>query len=825
MRSKSTNNQHIIGGICCLLTIAMGHFQPLFSVDTTSAMTNAPSSSQISQFNQLPNTTKAAVLNQVNSQKTEPSPSQPNTGQIDAPKVTNPNDSAKALPSAIELQYSQESESTLYTPKIGDTIANTTLSPKPQQYGYAFFQGLSGSNSAYVNTPTNPDYILGPGDALLIRVWGKIEEQFSVTIDTNGQIYIPKVGVINVAGVSYGAIGGVIKRELGKYYVNFQVSVTVGSMRSIKVFVLGEAVRPGAYDVPAKSTLMTVLYSSGGPSKTGSLRKIQLIRNKRVIKTVDLYDYLMSGNQGQDPMVQNFDTIFIPLIGNTVKIQGIVNRPGIYEIKGDETLYDAVQTLAGGVGPTYYGKRVQVERIVEGQKRIMVDVEVTDPSKFKSDLKSEKVKNGDLITLFPINGKRFNEVSIQGNVARPGTYQYTYGLTLGDLIQKADGILNDTYLQRLEIYRTKSGTQKQIIAINYTATASSRIRLNEFDIVQVHSKLDIDGPKTVKVIGSVNNGGEFSLLEGMKILDLAYLAKLSSIADREHLELARRNDDGSRRIINVNLSKLLLDPQSADNLLLQDQDQLFVRTDIKKTETRTIKISGQIIYPGIFEVKAGERLSDIIRRAGGVTSKAFLPGLVFSRESVRLRQEKALAHIGSDEEKSLLFDGSRIKSLDSQQYREIYDATLKNNRGNIATATLGRIVLDITSMDLIPAEHNIELQDKDEIYIPQIPTSVQIAGGVQNPSAQVFYPDHTAGFYIKHSGGYSRFARTSDMFVLRESGQVVREGGENISIQPGDTIYVPEEIKVQFDWVGGIFDFSKFIVNLVTGLAVIRYVL
>lgn len=821
MRSKSTNNQHIIGGICCLLTIAMGHFQPLFSADTTSAMTNAPSSSQISQFNQLPNTTKAAVLNQVNSQKTEPSPSQPNTGQIDAPKVTNPNDSAKALPSAIELQYSQESESTLYTPKIGDTNANMTLSPKPQQYGYSFFQGLSGSNSAYVNTPTNPDYILGPGDALLIRVWGKIEEQFSVTIDTNGQIYIPKVGVINVAGVSYGAIGGVIKRELGKYYVNFQVSVTVGSMRSIKVFVLGEAVRPGAYDVPAKSTLMTVLYSSGGPSKTGSLRKIQLIRNKRVIKTVDLYDYLMSGNQGQDPMVQNFDTIFIPLIGNTVKIQGIVNRPGIYEIKGDETLYDAVQTLAGGVGPTYYGKRVQVERIVEGQKRIMVDVEVTDPSKFKSDLKSEKVKNGDLITLFPINGKRFNEVSIQGNVARPGTYQYTYGLTLGDLIQKADGILNDTYLQRLEIYRTKSGTQKQIIAINYTATASSRIRLNEFDIVQVHSKLDIDGPKTVKVIGSVNNGGEFSLLEGMKILDLAYLAKLSSIADREHLELARRNDDGSRRIINVNLSKLLLDPQSADNLLLQDQDQLFVRTDIKKTETRTIKISGQIIYPGIFEVKAGERLSDIIRRAGGVTSKAFLPGLVFSRESVRLRQEKALAHIGSDEEKSLLFDGSRIKSLDSQQYREIYDATLKNNRGT----TLGRIVLDITSMDLIPAEHNIELQDKDEIYIPQIPTSVQIAGGVQNPSAQVFYPDHTAGFYIKHSGGYSRFARTSDMFVLRESGQVVREGGENISIQPGDTIYVPEEIKVQFDWVGGIFDFSKFIVNVVTGLAVIRSVL
>lgn len=507
MTSSPIYTRLIIGSLSGLLILAVGQ-QPLFCDGTTAALpaginSSSVSPSQINQFNQLPDTTKAAIIQQASTKKLESATPDTPAPQIESPKIVNPNDMLRTLPSAIELQYSQESEPTLYSPKIGDASVNAPPKSPPRQYGYSFFQGLGGSNSAYVNTPTNPDYILGPGDALLIRVWGKIEEQFSVTIDTNGQIYLPKIGVINVAGVTYGAIGNVIKRELGKYYVNFQVSVTVGSMRSIKVFVLGEAVRPGAYDVPAKSTLMAVLYSSGGPLKTGSLRKVQLIRNKHVIKTIDLYDYLMSGNQGQDPMIQNFDTIFIPLIGNTLKIQGIVNRPGIYEFNNDETLYDALQTLAGGAGPTYYGKRIQVERIVEGQKRIMVDIDIDDPSKMKSALKSEKLKNGDVITLFPIGGQRFNEVSIQGNVSRPGTYEFSYGMTLGDIIRKADGLLKDTYLQHIEIYRTKSGTEKQIIPVDYTATASSKIRLSEFDIIQVHSKLDIEGQKTVKVVGAV----------------------------------------------------------------------------------------------------------------------------------------------------------------------------------------------------------------------------------------------------------------------------------------------------------------------------------
>ena len=792
---------------------------PLFAENKSSF---APSSSQITQFNQLPDTAKGAIIQQANAKKTESAAPDPTDSQIETPKITNPKDSVRALPSAIELQYSQEAEAPLYTPKIGDASVTTSPQIKIQQYGYSFFQGLGGSNSAYVNTPTNPDYILGPGDALLIRVWGKIEEQFSVTIDTNGQIYLPKVGVINVAGVSYGAIGAVIKRELGKYYVNFQVSVTVGSMRSIKVFVLGEAVRPGAYDVPAKSTLMAVLYSSGGPLKTGSLRKVQLIRNKHVIKTIDLYDYLMSGNQGQDPMIQNFDTIFIPLIGNTIKIQGIVNRPGIYEFSADETLYDAVQTLAGGAGPTYYGKRIQVERIVEGQKRIMVDVDINDPSKFKAELKAEKLKNGDVITLFPIGSQRFNDVSIQGNVTRPGTYEYAYGMTLGDLIRKADGLLKDTYLQHIEIYRTKSETEKQIIPVNYNVTASSKIRLSEFDIVKVHSQLDIEGQKTVKVLGAVENGGDFRLLHGMKIVDLAYLAKISPLADREHAELVRRTDDGSLRIIKVNLEILLQDPLSTDNLLLQDRDQLFVRTDTQKSESRTIKISGQVIYPGSFEVKAGERLTDIIRRAGGPTKRAYSQGLVFTRDSVRSLQIRSQQQIVADEQKRLLFDATRMKSLESSQYRETYDTALKGVRSGLDNIELGRIVVDIPSLDHIPSEYDFELNNGDEIYIPETPTAVQVAGGVQNPSAQIFISGKNVGAYIQLCGGYSRFARTSDIFVLKANGRVLRDGGESILIDAGDTIYVPEEIKAPVDWVGGFFELSKFFINIATGAAIIK---
>jgi len=734
--------------------------------------------------------------------------------------------------SPIEKQYDQDSELTLYSIKIDESESATesqSVKKAPpekkavEQYGYNFFTNSGGSMSAYANAPANPDYILAPTDALLIRVWGKIEEQFSVTIDNNGQIFLPKVGVISVAGVSYGQVCGVIKRELGKYYANFQVSVTMGSMRNIKVFVLGDVRKPGAYDVPAKSTLMAALYSSGGPLKTGSMRKIQLIRNKHTVKTIDLYDYLQTGDQSQDPVLQNFDTIFVPLIGNTVKVDGVVKRPGIFEFNGDETLYDAIQVFGGGGGIAYYGKRVQVERVLEGQKRIMVDVDFNDPSKFKAGLKNEKLKNGDVITVFPILPKRYNEVVIQGNVTRPGSYEFSSGMTLGDLIRKSDGVLKDTFLQRIEIYRVKSDTEKSILAVDYTNSASAKIKLNEFDIVHVYSKEGVDGRPVVSVTGPVDHPGEFRLLEGMRVLDLAYLGKLQPEAEAEQAELVRRNPDGSQVVYKVNLSALRQSPDSEDNRLLIARDQLFLRADSSKLESMQVTVSGQVKYPGIYVVRRGDRLVDVIKRAGGLTEKAFLPGLVFNRASVLQQQQDAQKYILAEEKRRLLFDADRIKSLQSQEYREAYTQSLTALQATFNETNLsGRIVLDFNSLSDLSPEYNLELKDKDSIYIPETPTSVQISGGIQNAGAQIYTPGRDAAFYIQRCGGYTKFARASDIYVVRASGRVVRDGGESIPIAPGDTIYVQEEIKVSFDWVGGIFEFSKFLVNVLTGIAIIN---
>ncbi|NBV41814.1 hypothetical protein EBR96_03475 [bacterium] len=666
---------------------------------------------------------------------------------------------------------------------------------------------------------------MGIGDSLLIRIWGKIEEQFSATVDNNGSIFIPKVGMVPVAGLPYSQVSNVIKRELSKNYVNFQVSVTLGSGRPNKIFVLGEVKFPGAFDLPVKSNLMSALYSAGGPTKSGSMRKIQLIRNRQVIKTIDLYDYLMSADQSQDPTLQNFDTIFVPLIGNTVKVDGIVKRPAIFEIQDGDTLYTAVQVMGGGTGINYYAKRVQVERIVEGQKRVIMDFSFSDAAQFKSGLKTEKLKNGDIITVFPIYSKRFNEINIQGNVTRPGVYELEQGMTLGELIKKADGFLKDAYLHRIDIYRQKSESEWSIIAVDYTNNESAKLKLNEFDTILVRSKQTVEGVKTVKVIGAVENSGQFLLLDGQRVLDLAYMANVLPNADLSHAELARTNPDGSKNIININLEQIRQNPNSSENYILKNMDQLFIQENAKKTQTATVAINGQVRFPGTYVIRDGDRLTDIITRAGGLAPKGYLPGLVFKRQIVEKLQQDSKNYILNEEYRKIMLNPDRIKSLESPGYQNLYTKILQERTITTNIENLGRLILNITTLDQISPEYNIEINNGDSIFIPEIPTSVQISGGVQNAGAHVFIPGRNVKFYINACGGYTTYAQPSQILIIRASGEVLREGGEGMQVAPGDTIYIPEEIKIPFDWVGGFFEFSKFLVNTLTSVVLVKSLL
>jgi protein involved in polysaccharide export with SLBB domain len=719
--------------------------------------------------------------------------------------------------STIEKMLNQDHSTTEFSPRIATETVKVQTNDSVRQFGYDAFQGGGGQNGP-TEGPASPDYVLGAGDALLIRVWGKVEEQFAVTIDNNGQVYLPKVGILTLAGVRYGNLNGAISRELSKYYVNFKVSATLSSMRSIKVFILGEVKFPGAYDMSAMSTVMTALYSSGGPTKMGSLRKVQLMRNKKVVKTIDLYDYLLSGNRGQDSIVQNFDTIFVPVIGNVVKVTGHVKRPGIYELKGNESLEDAIQLFGSGFGMTYYGKQIQVDRIIEGKNKVITDISLPEGSKKTAVLKKEKLRNGDIVNVLPIKKKRFNEVSIQGNVNRPGTFEFHEGMRLKDLISKSDGLLLDTYMNRMEIYRAINESEYKIIPVDYTKAGESDIELKEFDVVRVHAKKDIKGKETVSAQGKFQSPGTYQLLENMKVLDLVYLALPQKTADVEFAELVRKDVDGKETVISINIESLKANPNHEKNLTLKDGDRLFVRESITKTELRTVTLTGEFVHPGTYSVQAGEKLIDVIKRAGGLTPKAFLDGLVFKRKSVKQQADANRTKVVSEEQKKLLFDDVRIKTLSNLEYKTAYGDALAAIQ-NDPTLNEGRLVLDLSNLSDTENYNNITLKNEDEIFIPELPSSVAVIGGVQQTSSQIFVENRDANYYIQMAGGFSQYANPSDMLIIKANGRVIRGGGLGIQIQRGDSIFVPEEIKVRFDFFNAMAEFGKFLANIATAFA------
>ena len=766
----------------------------------------------MSQLSKLSDSEKLKLLNQTQSQQSNAVPIS------SSPQLVKPIKNQDMPPelSSIEKLLNQETSEEVFIPRISTEEIKQKPTEKIYQFGYDVFNNSTYSGSPYMSIPAGPDYILGTGDTLQIRIWGKIEEQMTVSLDNNGQIYLPKVGIVSLAGVRYGAVPQVIKRALSKYYVNFEVSATLGSMRSIKVFVLGEVNTPGAYDMSSMSTVMMSLYASGGLTKMGSLRKVQLIRNRKLIKTLDFYDYLMSGNRSQDTLLQNFDTVFIPVIGDVVKVTGLVKRPGIYELKGNETIYDAIETLAGGFGITYFGKRIQVERIIEGQKKVKLDLELQENAKYKTSLKKEKLKNGDIITVLPISKKRFNQVTIQGNVPRPGTYEFRVGMTVGDLIEKADNLLPDTYTKRLELYREKSNSEREIIPIDYSDATAKKFELQEFDILQVNPISAMAGKSKVNIQGDVKSPGDYQLLGNMKILDLIYLAVPEKTAELDYAELVRKNPSGTDNILIINLNTIKNNPASVSNLVLQDSDKLFVRKNQEKNAVEVITLKGEFLYPGTYSIRRGETLKDVIQRAGGVTQKAFLQGLIFKRKSVKdlenLGQDKILV----EEQKRLFYDQSRILSLNAKEYSGAYGDALGLIKTQV-NQNKGRIVLDIVSLEDIKGRNNVALENSDEIFIPETPASVQVIGGVQQPSAHVYTSFQNVEFYITQSGGYSEFARRGDLMVIKPNGTVIKNG--NAAIGRGDTVYIPEEIKVRVDWFNLIVEVTKVLANVVTVLA------
>ena len=431
-----------------------------------------------------------------------------------------------------------------------------------KQFGYEMFLKTTASFAPIASVPVGPDYTIGPGDQFTITLWGTTEGIYTLTVTKEGNITLPKVGVVTVAGLKFGDLESTLRRHLSRYYSNFNLSVAMGALKTISVYVVGEVDNPGSYSLPALSTVYSALFVAGGPTKNGTLRTIQVLRSGKVLRTLDLYDFLLKGDRSQDMRLQHEDTVFVPLIGPVAGVSGAVYRPAIYELRGNETLGAIIQT-AGGIMPVSLASRIQLTRFSDNHKKVVLDIQVSNPPKnTKSDELKEKIGNMDVIHVLPIYDQVWETVNLQGEVGHPGDFQWRQDLKLKEIIQ-AGQLLPTANLKRAEIIRLADDfMDRKIIPINLALLMngddSQNIPLRPKDQLRVYTLYR--EVEKVKVVGSVMSPGEYEIQAGERLS--AFLRRVGGFSTEAYAYGAVFKRVGVKNAQAQNLQVLLTKMQS-----------------------------------------------------------------------------------------------------------------------------------------------------------------------------------------------------------------------------------------------------------------------
>ena len=668
-----------------------------------------------------------------------------------------------------------------------------------RQFGYSFFEQEE-ITSFENKTPIRPDYILGQDDTLIINIWGKIETQLTVTIDNKGNIFIPNVGQLTIGNLTLKEAQVEIKRFLEKKYVNVNTSIKMGELKTNRIFVLGQVSAPGAYDVSSLSTLISVLYIAGGPTKDGSLRKIEIRRGGKLFSKIDLYDFLLKGDHSKDIRLQDNDTLFVPPIGKVAMVDGLVKVPGIFEIKNGTTAHDLIYTFASGYLPTSFRQFHRLERIEKGNQRTIINLSKKGKISLKKQLKSTQIKDGDRINVGSISDRGENVLSIEGSVFRPGLYRYSKGLTLKDILKTAGGSKENAYLDRVEVYRFKSETNRKIFFIDASSITGQNYKLQDLDIIKVLTKEEALGLKTVKVFGAIREPGTYKLLDDMRISDIVNLSKLEEFADITRVELFRKSPGKPDAVYPLDLSEILKQPHTGIDIKLKNNDHIFIRYNSEDVKLKRVTLTGEVKYPGVYMARESETIADILERAGGFTKEAFLEGSIFKRKNVKQAQTLGQSRILEEEKKRLIFDQRRIGAV-NQDNQFVYQSAIRFLEDKIEDSK-GRIIINLAPYNTFEnSKENVTLEDGDTIDIPVIPDTVQVVGGVQNPTAIIYAPNKKSGYYIDKAGNYTEFASKKDFYIFKSNGSIV---SNSTKVERGDIIYVPETIRVYRNW-GKIF--------------------
>jgi len=670
------------------------------------------------------------------------------------------------------------------------------------------------------------DYTVGPGDELRIRIWGQIDADLRIEVDRSGQIYLPHVGEVPVAGVRYRNLDDYLKQAVGHVYKNFNLEVAIGRLHSIQVFVVGLAKSPGVYTISSLSTLVNAVFAAGGPSPQGSLRHFQLRRGDTAVQEFDLYDLLVKGDKLHDHALQSGDVIFIPPAGPLAAIAGSVNSPAIYELKGKTTIGSLIE-IAGGLNTIADSSSAVVERISENRSRTVLQFPL------EADSLGFVLRGGDIVHISSIVPRFDDTVTLHGYVANPGRYPFRPGMHIRDLIPNPEALVPREYwLNRASITdgrQREYPVRKQIPDTPRRGSVQDQAPNTGSSVPPMQQPIQPPSApsnsstrqqtvteyyKDLARSESVRDPGEDEAAisgSGTEMLTRD-LQKLVPSVNWSYALIQRVNATTLKtQLISFDLRKAIEDNDPASNLALEPGDivSVFSQHDIvapEQTQTRYVKVEGEVEHPGIYQLEEGKTIKDVLASAGGLTARAYPYGASLTRESARVEQQKGLDEMVRSAEAEMR--ASTASSVAGGQdpgaaaARQAAQQTLLASLRSVKAS--GRVVLAMQPgaggiVDFPP----IVLEDADQIVIPARPNTVSVSGAVYNPASFVYDARRTVGDYLKMAGEGGLNSNRRRAFVLRADGTVISRqevGGifhnsfEQLPMNPGDQIVVPEKV-------------------------------
>lgn len=741
-------------------------------------------------------------------------------------------------------------------------------------YGDSLFRIVPSTFAPLRQVPVPSNYLLGPGDQLVIRIWGQINFNSEVTVDRSGSIYLPQVGEIHVAGLQYSQVQQHISDALARVYKNFNLDVELGHLRAIQVFVVGQARRPGTYTLSSLSTLVDAIFATGGPSVQGSLRDIELKRDGQTITHFDLYDLLIRGDKSKDILLLSGDVIYIPPVGPQVAITGSVRNPAIYELKGATSIEQALD-FAGGLSPTAAVRRASLERINAHRDRTVVDVSLEG-----AGLQTELLQ-GDILRVLPISPEFQKTVTLRGNVAEPGRFAWHPGMKLSEIIPDSQSLITRDYWERRNQLGIPGPEFKPEYAVNpdlfqrgpanngISASSNGQSASNGVagnpstspasnqgigqDILNPaldQSQLNTRNAGQNAPPGNTASRGALSAEEQSEFPANNLPRPPLNIAlpvpeiDWSYAVIERMDPQTlTTSLVPFNPGKLVLDHDPSQDLPLEPGDvvTIFSQADISVPQaqrTKYVRLEGEFTQAGIYSVHPGETLRELVARAGGLTSDAYLFGSDFTRESTRVIQQQRL----DDYLQQLELEIDRSSVATAAGAITPQDAAAATGEASAAQALVakfrtlrasGRIVLNMSphasGIDDIP---NLPLEDGDQFTVPSKPSTVNVVGAVYNENAFLYKPSQPVASYLRLAGGATREADAKQAFIIRADGSVVSRKSQRgvfgntfdeTRLNPGDTVVIPERVP-KATALRNINNLSQIFSQLALGAAAIAVV-